>query len=76
MGGGLLMGRKGEFLRSRAEELVDALRRRGWEVNGDGMGFTATFRNVGMSYDDGEVTVCLDGEGIARLGLMDVMGSR
>lgn len=70
------MSAKGGFLRSRAEELMDALRRRGWDIDGDGMSFKAVFRNVGMSYEDGDITVCLDGEEVARLGLMDVMGSR
>lgn len=70
------MSIKGGFLRSRAEELMDALGRRGWDVDGDAMSFTATLRNVGMSYEDGDITVWLDGEEVTRLGLMDAMGSR
>lgn len=67
------MGRKGEFLSSKAQVLMEHLRNRGWMVDGMLTDFTATFKDITMKYKDGDIDVWRGSDEIMRLKITDIL---
>lgn len=68
-----MMGRKGEFLSSKANVLVHVLHDRGWEIEGDLCVFTAVFHDITMNYKDGDIEIWRGSEEIMRLKVTDIL---
>lgn len=67
------MSVKGEFLSSKAQVLMEHLRNRGWTVDGTLTDFTATFKDITMKYNDGDIEIWRGLDEIMRIKITDII---